>query len=345
MTWGQVAARFDESLTGQRWRGVMRRMLNQHRAVALKATELAAKLCQRVQQSVTAEALEKRDKSPVTIADFGSQAIIALALRDAFPDIPLIAEEDSAALRESKNAALLARVVEEVALALERPGLDAEEVLGWIDHGSADSYSELFWTLDPIDGTKGFLRGEQYAIALGLVKDGEPVLATLGCPNLENADGTAGAIFSAQDGRSYSHTQGGATSSVRVSPEESLAATRFCESVESAHSDHSQSKAIAELLGIGGESVRMDSQAKYAAVARGDAEIYLRLPTRPGYVERIWDHAAGYAILKGAGGTVTDVDGKALDFCHGRGLQKNRGIVASNGIHHARLIEAIAKTS
>tara|TARA_R110002096_G_scaffold292224_2_gene486675 strand:- start:122940 stop:123902 length:963 start_codon:yes stop_codon:yes gene_type:complete len=320
-------------------------MSNQHLSVALKATECAAKLCQRVQRSVTAEALEKRDKSPVTIADFGSQAIIALALREAFPDIPLIAEEDSAALRESANAGLLDRVVEEVALALERPGLSAEEVLDWIDHGGASDYSELFWTLDPIDGTKGFLRGEQYAIALGLVQGGEPVLATLGCPNLENADGSAGAIFCAEEGITHCHTQGGNRSQVHVSPEKSLAASRFCESVESAHSDHSQSKAIAELLGIGGESVRMDSQAKYAAVARGDAEIYLRLPTRPGYVERIWDHAAGYAILKGAGGTITDVDGNALDFRHGRGLEKNRGIVASNGIHHARLIEAIAKTN
>jgi 3'(2'), 5'-bisphosphate nucleotidase len=89
----------------------------------------------------------------------------------------------------------------------------------------------------------------------------------------------------------------------------------------------------------------MDSQAKYAAVARGDAEIYLRLPTRPGYVERIWDHAAGYAILKAAGGTITDIEGKALDFRHGRGLEKNLGIVASNGPAHGQLLEAIAATS
>lgn len=323
----------------------MRSMHKQHLSVALKATEQAAKLCQRVQKSVTAEALEKRDKSPVTIADFGSQAIIALALREAFPEIPLIAEEDSAALRDSENAALRDRVVQEVARVLERPDLSSDEVLGWIDHGSASDYSELFWTLDPIDGTKGFLRGEQYAIALGLVKNGEPILATLGCPNLPNADGTIGAIFTAVDGVSKSHSVEGTTTPIQVSQDASLASNRFCESVESAHSDHSQSKAIAELLGIGGQSVRMDSQAKYAAVARGDAEIYLRLPTRPGYVERIWDHAAGYAILKAAGGTITDVDGNPLDFRHGRGLEKNRGIVASNGMNHDRLIEAIAKTS
>ena len=39
----------------------------------------------------------------------------------------------------------------------------------WIDHGGATHYSDRFWTLDPIDGTKGFLRGEQYAVALALI--------------------------------------------------------------------------------------------------------------------------------------------------------------------------------
>ena len=48
----------------------------------------------------------------------------------------------------------------------------------------AQEYSDRFWTLDPIDGTKGFLRSQQYAIALALIVDGEIVVAALGCPNL-----------------------------------------------------------------------------------------------------------------------------------------------------------------
>lgn len=321
-------------------------MYKQELAVALAATQIAAKLCQRVQASVTAQALEKRDKSPVTVADFASQAIIAAALKRVFPEIPLIAEEDSAALRTAENTNSLDRVVTEVRLALDDDTLSADTICEWIDHGGASEYSELFWTLDPIDGTKGFLRGQQYAIALALVKDGKPVCATLACPNLANPDGSVGGVFTAQGEVSTSvHTKGADPIPVRVSAESSLSKSRFCESVESAHSDHSQSKAIAAKLGIGGTSVRMDSQAKYAAVARGDAEFYLRLPTRPGYVERIWDHAAGFAILKAAGGTITDIDGKELDFKHGRGLEKNRGIVASNGPAHGRLIEAIAATS
>ena len=57
-----------------------------------------------------------------------------------------------------------------------------------------------YWTLDPIDGTKGFLRGDQYAVALGLIDDGEVILGVLGCPNLPNSDGSRGAIFSAVEG-------------------------------------------------------------------------------------------------------------------------------------------------
>lgn len=312
--------------------------------VALAAAAEATNLCQRVQASVTPQTIEKRDKSPVTIADFGSQALIARALRQAFPSIPLIAEETSSALRHPDNAQQLLRVREEVARSLAKQDVDDDELCEWIDHGNASDYADVFWTLDPIDGTKGFLRGQQYAIALALIVDGEPVCATLACPNLANSDGSVGAIFSANNGLAMAH-YAEAQTTIAVSPRTDFETSRFCESVESGHSDHKQSQAIASLLGIAGESVRMDSQAKYAAVARGDAEIYLRLPTRPGYVECIWDHAAGYAILKAAGGEISDVDGKALDFRQGSGLKNNRGVVASNGSLHKRLIEAILATS
>jgi 3'(2'), 5'-bisphosphate nucleotidase len=85
----------------------------------------------------------------------------------------------------------------------------------------------------------------------------------------------------------------------------------------------------------------MDSQAKYAALARGDAEIYLRLPTRPGYVEKIWDHAAGFLVIEEAGGRVTDIEGKRLDFTCGSRLERNRGVIATNGLLHQRVLEAV----
>ena len=113
------------------------------------------------------------------------------------------------------------------------------------------------------------------------------------------------------------------------------------ESREKAHSDQSLSARAADRLGISAAPVRIDSQCKYAVVARGDASLYLRLPTRPGYVERIWDHAAGALVVTEAGGRVTDVDGRPLDFSRGRGLEGNRGVVASAGAWHDEALAAV----
>lgn len=311
-------------------------------AVALQAVREAAKLCQHVQAQIAPDVLEKKDRSPVTVADFGSQALVCRAIRAAFPDDPIIAEEDAAALRQAGNDALRTQVVKHVQAL--RPDADEEAVLGWIDYGGASDYSGRFWTLDPIDGTKGFLRGEQYAVALALIVDGEVTVAALACPNLPSAaDGKTGDVFTAVRGAGATSVplEGSAATPVSVSQEDDPGRTRFCESVESGHSSHSDAAAVAERLGITAEPVRLDSQAKYAVVARGEAGIYLRLPTRPGYVEKIWDHAAGVLVVEEAGGRVTDVSGKPLSFRHGRQLEKNRGVIVTNGRLHEPVLEAL----
>ena len=111
----------------------------------------------------------------------------------------------------------------------------------------------------------------------------------------------------------------------------SLLSGRHCQGVESSHSAHGDAQRVADHLGIGSRRIKIDSQAKYTVVARGDAEIYLRLPTRKDYVERIWDHAAGALLVTEAGGKVTDCRGNELDFSCGQGLENNYGIVATNG--------------
>src|SRR6516165_9337888 len=82
--------------------------------VAVQAVRKAATLTRRVREELRPEVLDKKDKSPVTVADFGSQAVICRALAEAFPDDPIIAEEDSSELRRAENAAILDRVVEHV---------------------------------------------------------------------------------------------------------------------------------------------------------------------------------------------------------------------------------------
>ena len=89
----------------------------------------------------------------------------------------------------------------------------------------------------------------------------------------------------------------------------------------------------------------MDSQAKYALLAAGAGEAVLRLLSkdRPNYRERIWDQAAGSLVVEEAGGKITQLDGKQLDFRHGRTLAQNRGVVASNGYLHDTILQAVKK--
>ncbi len=306
---------------------------------ALAAVRAAAKVTSAVQRAlVTSDSLQKKDKSPVTVADFASQAVICAALGQAMADDPIVGEEDAAELRNPENAALCERVVEHVRRINE--GASRQQVLDWIDRGKADGSTQRFWTLDPIDGTQGFLRKEQYAIALALIENGQVVLGVLGCPNL-----SGGVLLSAVQGQGAKQHKLDADEMegepIAADEITDPAAARLCESVESRHSNQRQSARIAEALKITLPPVRMDSQAKYAAIARGEAEIYLRLPTSKEYREKIWDHAAGMMIVHEAGGTVSDADGKPLDFSHGRRLEVNRGIIATAGRIHEPVVRAV----
>lgn len=313
---------------------------------AIEAVTIASRVCRAVQQQLAPEALSKKDKSPVTVADFSSQAVVCRQLELTFPNDPMIAEEDSAALREPENLPFQEQIVR----FLSDAGItaDIDQICRWIDRGNASGYSSRFWTLDPIDGTKGFLRGEQYAVSLALIVDGEPVVSALGCPNLVIPEtGKTGEILYAVKGRgAYAiplDTPDATPRKIEVSTESNLPSARMCESVESGHSAHDVSAQVVQDLGISGEPVRLDSQAKYAVVARGDAEIYLRLPTRADYREKIWDHAGGVLIVLEAGGRVTDVTGKPLDWTHGAELAANRGVVVTHGPWHAEIVATLER--
>jgi 3'(2'), 5'-bisphosphate nucleotidase len=128
---------------------------------------------------------------------------------------------------------------------------------------------------------------------------------------------------------------------VRVSERSLPSTVRFCESVESEHSAHGDAESLAIRLGMTAPPLRMDSQAKYAVVACGDAEAYLRLPTRADYREKIWDHAAGALIVAEAGGVVTDILGRPLEFHHGHELVANRGVIVTNGRLHEGILVAL----
>jgi 3'(2'), 5'-bisphosphate nucleotidase len=281
----------------------------------------------------------------VTVADFAAQAIVAESLQSSLGDVRLVAEEASPFLRDPAHGAHL-----EAALTAAHeawPDATSDELLRAIDVGSADPHPDGYWTLDPIDGTKGFIRGQQYAVCLAYIIGSEPVIGVLGCPNLPgsreaplDAQDPTGCIYAAERGAG-AWSASGPGERLRCATWEPGMPVSLCESFDGGHSDHSATAAIAARLGRAGPPARLDSQCKYAVVARGQADLYLRLPTRKGYVERIWDHASGDVIAEEAGCTVSDARGVPLDFSQGRGLERNRGIVVAPPLLHPLVIDAI----
>jgi len=325
--------------------------------VAQDAGRKAAALCRAVHAS-TPESMDKGDKSPVTIADYGSQAVILRAIAAAFPEHAIIAEEGSEHLRESAGddgAAKIVKLVNDVIADDAESGqgsdpantsapADFEQVCAWIDHAGpatpADAKSatlahEFTWSIDPIDGTKGFLRRQQYAVAIGLLRNGLPYAGVMVCPNLpvdlNNPEGQVGVMYVAAEGRGCTRVpiDGGDTGPANASTNPNSTEWRVLGSVESAHGDPALVVKMMEEANIAGGFVRYDSQVKYGIIAEGAAEVYLRPRSRPDYRENIWDHVAGVIVAQEAGGVVTDTDGKPLDFTLGSKLTENRGVLAT----------------
>ncbi|KAI9306826.1 3',5'-bisphosphate nucleotidase [Cunninghamella echinulata] len=322
------------------------------RAVAIQAVLQASKVCQSVFQHLVAnETLTKNDKSPVTVADFSAQAIVNTYLEKAFPEDPIVGEEDSKDLRGEEGKILREKVFSLTnGILNDNEKLTEDQILKAIDRGNYEGGNQgRHWALDPIDGTKGFLRGGQYAVCLALIVDGVVQLGVMGTPNLpvkvSEPNGERGTLFVAVRGqgafqRSFLEEK---ETPIQFNDIDDTKNATFCESVEAGHSSHDDAAVIAKLLGITRPSVRMDSQAKYCSIARGDGDIYLRLPTSKTYVEKIWDHASGNVLITEAGGVVSDVEGKPLDFSIGRTLSKNKGVIASNAKIYDSVLAAVQK--
>ena len=311
------------------------------------ARELVAEACtltRRVQNEVVANAdsLTKGDRSPVTLADLTVQAVMGHRLAERFPGDAFLAEEDSGSLHASPTMAEKVGALARTAI----PQMDDAQIAAALDRGNHPGGAEgRHWVLDPVDGTKGFLRGQQYAIALALVDEGRVVVGALGCPNLpapkERGNGDGWIFHAARSAGAWATPCGsGETVEASVDCIEDSAQAAFCESVEAAHAAHSVQAGIARRLGITLEPYRIDSQCKYAVLARGEASIYLRLPRDESYREKVWDHAAGAIVIEEAGGRVSDLDGNPLDFSKGRKLATGRGIIATNGLLHETVLKA-----
>ena len=325
--------------------------------IGLAALRDAMRIARSVQREIAPGQKDKEDRSPVTVGDLAVQAVISHALQREFPNDPLMGEEGADELRRPDWAELLSHVVAHVQ-SVSREADSADTVLSWIDRGQETfDPARRYWVLDPIDGTKGFLRKGQYAIALALIERGEIILGMLACPNLPAslANDVSGEICASAGQIQYAIRGQGAFSldvpaegslgvavPLRVATETDASLLNWCERVETSSRNKDVTAVVAERAGIVKAPYRIDSQAKYAVVARGEAALYLRHTLDPTYREKVWDHAAGVLVVQEAGGRVTDLYGRPLDFTRGRELSANRGIVATNGPIHDRVLEAVA---
>lgn len=360
--------------------------------LAVRIVHMACSLCQKVQQSLVSAAsghvLAKDDDSPVTIADWSVQATVSWLLSEFLEgrSVSIVAEEDVQTLSKPEAASLLSAVVNTVneclaeapkyGLQCPKKVLGTSQILEAISRcNSTGGPTGRHWVLDPVDGTLGFVRGDQYAVALGLIEDGKLVLGVLGCPNypmrkeLLNYNHQCnqikptsppssdiwqkGCVMYASRGTGQAWMQPlihgdtkfewpNSATLLQASPVDDPSLATFCEPVEKANSNHLFTEGLANSIGLKNRPMRVHSMVKYAAIARGDAEVYIKF-ARSGYKEKIWDHAAGVVIVEEAGGVVTDAGGRPLDFSRGLYLEGlDRGIVACSGpILHDKIIGAV----
>jgi 3'(2'), 5'-bisphosphate nucleotidase len=234
----------------------------------------------------------KAGGEPVSQADLESSALVVQRLRESFPDDAILSEE--------------------------------------LPDDGTRLHNPRAWMIDPIDGTRDFLRGEPgYVVMVGFCFEGRPAVGAVVQP-------TTGALWLGATGAgSWKEGPNGDRQALVVSTIAESHAIRLVSS-KSHRSDYYQR--FRSSLGITDELALGSVGLKVSLVAEGSRDLYVY----PGSQTKIWDSCAPEAILTAAGGTLTDSDGALLTYTEAR-LQNPRGMVASNGRIHQQALDAIAR--
>ena len=221
----------------------------------------------------------KADESPVTEADRRGEALILKALAERFPEVPVISEEDAS------------------------------------EFGTPDSIGPRFFLVDPLDGTKAFIRGDaNFTVNIALVQDGRPVAGAVTAP-------ATGETWHTRGNAAFKRLKGQSAQPVKVRPWPTGEAVALV-----SHTMKEETlQALAEKYGFDRREP-MDSSIKFCRIAEGAADIYPRHgPTME------WDIAAGHAILEAAGGRVLTLEGQP--FIYGKAAEgfRNGWFVARGG--------------
>ncbi|KAK3708298.1 hypothetical protein LTR37_011563 [Vermiconidia calcicola] len=355
----------------------MKHSLERELEVASIAVQYCAHLTNQLQQQTLSpeSSVKKWDHSPVTIGDFAVQALLTTAIRSEFKDDRFLAEESADELRE--NAALLDQVWELVetfraSFPSNHVPSSKADLLDAIDQGGkGDTSNEgRTWIFDPIvpqlmrplestDGTATFMRGQQYAINCALAIDGREEIGIIGCPNLPidsgtvheddiDSDGLGLMIFAIRDQGTWVRPMqfdanlAPATRVPRHGDQTDMDQLIWTDcSTYTSTIQHLQQQ-VAAKLGISWPGVDLYSSiVKYAALGLGRASVCIRIFKFASWRSNSWDHAGGVLIFEEAGGKVTDLDGKAIDFCHGRKMSANYGLVCAPSSVHAEVLRVV----
>jgi 3'(2'), 5'-bisphosphate nucleotidase len=246
-------------------------------SLALQLAEIAAEAGRLILRHYFegTEVREKQDRSPVTLADEEAEALILARLRLKFPDVPIIAEEAAA-------------------------------------RGEIPEFSERFFLVDPLDGTKEFLaRNGEFTVNIALIEDNMPLCGVVLAP----AQGRAFAgDVDASNAFELSVSKAGEldlTSAknirTRKPPEGGLTAMVSRSHRDTKTEEYLANYSIAEMKAAG-------SSLKFCLIAAGEADLYPRFGRT-----MEWDIAAGHAVLLAAGGTVKQLDG--APFFYGKIMQ------------------------
>uniref|UniRef100_A0A7S3JVC1 3'(2'),5'-bisphosphate nucleotidase n=1 Tax=Aureoumbra lagunensis TaxID=44058 RepID=A0A7S3JVC1_9STRA len=356
----------DRSVWSEAWRRGMPYsescMYYEEICVAVEAVSKACLAAKRVQEAALSageqvKSQAKGDASPVTIGDFAVQGIVLAALAAIWPYDNFVAEESAAELLQC-NEATRALAADAAGFSCVQDLVNAVDLSNCSSENTRENLSrsqKRRWILDPIDGTRGFLRGAQFCCALALAIDGEPVLSVLGCPNLDLAKTQIpGALAIALKGHGAYVADESALSfsnhwrplSARKKDIKTHFNLTLVEGVESSHTNSAWAQAVMNLSGAYSfDSVRLDSQAKAVMLADGRADCFMRLPTA-GYREKVWDVAPAVILVQEAGGLFTDRYGRQLQFNEDILSSEVDGLLATGACPelHSKLVDALTQT-
>ncbi|XP_015943535.1 putative PAP-specific phosphatase, mitochondrial [Arachis duranensis] len=359
----------------------------QHLEAAVHVVQRACRVCLHVKSSLfstDANVHQKNDQTPVTVADFGVQALISFELNKLFPSIPLVAEEDSAYLRSRNLAGSVLDAITAIDSPTSKP-LTQDDVLEAIDRGGKDAFlfgSEpaTYWVLDPIDGTRGFVKAGKalYVVGLALVVEGEIVAGVMGCPNWQEdfskkspteleevADmlSPSGTIMIAHIGC------GTWTKRLNSMPKLPSVWTRcFVDGSNLVQKAHfcipdsqtweslplsSSFNATNNVDDVGDNQVLLlaaccGSLCKYLMVASGRASVFI-LRAKEKTIIKAWDHAVGMICVHEAGGKITDWSGSEIDLAADQAGRRVifpfGGVLVTNGCLHHQILEIISHST